>query len=58
MNILGSFVEIDGLRAIISGISSEVTNNTVVIKYIMVDVAEDNVNNVVLNNVKFDMLHH
>lgn len=55
MNIVGSFVEIDGLRAIISGISSVVTDNTVVLKYIMIDVAEDNVNDVILNNIKFDM---
>jgi hypothetical protein len=61
MNILGSFVEIDGLRAIISSISSQVTDDTVVIKYIMVDVAEDDITTVVLNNVKFDMFkwfHH
>jgi hypothetical protein len=55
INIIGSFIEIDGLRAIISSISSESTNDTVVIEYIMVDVAEDDVNNVVLNNIKFDM---
>jgi hypothetical protein len=58
INIIGSFVEIDGLRAIISGISSEVTNDTVVIEYIMVDVAEDDVNNVVLNNYFYKNLHY
>jgi hypothetical protein len=40
---------------IISSISSQVTDDTVVIKYIMVDVAEDDITTVVLNNVKFDM---
>ncbi|VVM21367.1 hypothetical protein BSPWISOXPB_4283 [uncultured Gammaproteobacteria bacterium] len=55
MSVVGSFVEVDGLRAIISDISSIVTDNTVVLKYIMVDVAEADVKDVILNNIKFDM---
>jgi hypothetical protein len=34
---------------------SSFTDNTVVLKYIMVDVAEDDVKDVILNNIKFDM---
>jgi hypothetical protein len=55
MSVVGSFVEIDGLRAIISDISSDVTDNTIVLKYIMIDVAEADVKDVILNNIKFDM---
>lgn len=51
--LVGSHIEIDGLRAIIYNLDSLV-GDTLTISYIMIDIAQDDVKNVILTKIKFD----
>ena len=54
ISLLGSTIEVDGLRAIVVTVSAS-TNNSVELFYVMVDNAEADVASVILTSVKFDM---
>ncbi len=51
--LVGSHIEIDGLRAIIYNLDS-LAGDTLTISYIMIDIAQDDVKNVILTKIKFD----
>jgi hypothetical protein len=53
ISLIASRIEIDGLRAIITNIDSLV-GDTLTLSYAMVDVAQDNIANVILTKIKFD----
>jgi hypothetical protein len=55
ISLLGSTIEVDGLRAIVVTVSAS-TDNSVTLLYLMVDNAEADVASVILTSVKFDML--
>jgi hypothetical protein len=59
ISLVDSHIEIDGLRAIISSLDSLVENTaeatyTLTMSYVMIDVAQDDVKNVILTKIKFD----